>query len=69
MANPCTREFLRILAWELNSLNKELFLGDDKHSSFLKIKGRMEAINKMMDTIEFLGREQPQEEENEKEDA
>ena len=55
----------------MNSLNKEVFRsGDDKHSSFLKIKGKIQEVDKVINMINFLGEDQPEEEsETEKEGA
>lgn len=69
MNHPCTKEFLKILKWEMDSLNYELiFKSDDELSTFLKTKGKILEADKMINIIEGLGKE-PEEEEKKKEDS
>jgi hypothetical protein len=61
--NLCTREFLRILEWEKGSLSNELiFKSDDELSTFLKKKGEIFGIDKIIGLIKALAEPEEKEE-------
>lgn len=62
--HPCTEELLRILGWELDSLVYLLiFKSDDELSTYLKTKGKIDSVDRVIRMIKaFAELPEPEEE-------